>query len=78
MILLREAREEAKLTQKQLAELSNVPQQTISAIESGARIPGADTLYQLSMALGKKMDDLYVGNVGGNADGSVTGRECAQ
>ena len=86
MILLREAREEAKLTQKQLAELSNVPQQTISAIESGARMPGADTLYQLSAALGQNMDDLYVGNaggnVGGNADGSaggsVAGRECAR
>ncbi len=59
MILLREAREEAGLTQKQLAELSNVPQQTISAIESGSRMPGADTLYNLASALHKRMDDLY-------------------
>lgn len=60
MILLKEAREKAGLSQKQLAELSRVPQQTISAIESGERkSPGADTLYLLSSALGKKMDDLY-------------------
>ena len=60
MILLKEAREKAGLSQKQLAELSKVPQQTISAIESGDRKnPGAETLYLLSAALGKKMDDLY-------------------
>lgn len=59
MIRLLAAREEAGITQKQLAELANVPQQTISAIENGDRMPGADTLYKLATALGKKMDDLY-------------------
>ncbi len=60
MILLKDAREEKKLSQKKLAELSGVPQQTISAIESGAREnTGADTLYRLATALDKKMDDLY-------------------
>ena len=77
MILLREAREEAKLTQRQLAELSNVPQQTISAIESGARMPGADTLYQLATALHKRMDDLYVGNACRDTGGNLAGQEGA-
>lgn len=61
VILLKTAREKAKLSQKQLAELSKVPQQTISAIESGTRgNPGADTLYRLANALGMTMDELYV------------------
>lgn len=60
MILLKKAREEAGLTQKQLAELSKVPQQTISSIESGARNPGVDTLYRLCVTLHKKMDEIYV------------------
>lgn len=61
MILLKTARENARLSQKQLAELSKVPQQTISAIESGTRgNPGADTLYRLANALGMTMDELYV------------------
>lgn len=76
MILLREAREEAKLTQKQLAELSNVPQQTISAIENGGRMPGADTLYQLATALHKRMDDLYVGNACRDTGGGLVEQEC--
>ena len=61
MIRLREFREAANLSQIQLAELSNVPQQTISAIESGVRTnPTSDTLYALSAALHKTMDEMYV------------------
>ena len=59
MILLKEKREQKNLSQKQLAELSKVPQQTISAIESLGRNPGADTLYLLAVALGTTMDELY-------------------
>ena len=60
MILLREAREAAGLTQAELSKLANVPQQTISAIESHERKnPGTDTLYRLAKALGVSMDSLY-------------------
>lgn len=60
MILLKEIREKAKLSQKQLAELSKIPQQTISSIESGSRPnPGILTLYPIAQALGCSVDDLY-------------------
>ena len=48
MILLREKRLEKELSQKELAELSGVPQQNISAYEAGSRMPGADALYALA------------------------------
>ena len=61
MILLREKREAAGLTQIQLADMAGVPQQTISAIELRAREnPTVDTLYRLSRALGCTMDEMYV------------------
>ena len=59
MILLKKYREKAGLSQNQLAELSNLPQQTISAIESGARKnPGVETLLPLARAMGCLVDDL--------------------
>lgn len=61
MILLREAREKKKMSQKQLSTLSGVLQQTISSIESGARRnPGVETLAPLARVLECKIDDLYV------------------
>lgn len=60
MILLKQAREDAKLSQLELSRKSGVPQQTISSIESGARTnPGIETMYALAAALGKKIDDLF-------------------
>jgi len=60
LILLKEKREERKLSQYQLAALSGVPQQTISAIESHKRVnPGVETLYPLARALNCLVDDLY-------------------
>ena len=60
MILLREMREKKKLSQYQLAVISGVPQQTISAIESRKRLnPGVETLYPLAKALDCLVDDLY-------------------
>lgn len=60
MILLREMREKKKLSQYQLAVMSGVPQQTISAIESRKRVnPGVETLYPLAKALDCLVDDLY-------------------
>lgn len=59
MILLRDAREKAGLSQKRLSEMSKVPQQTISAIESGERKnPGVETLLPLARAMGCLVDDL--------------------
>lgn len=59
MILLKEAREKAGLSQIQLAELSKVPQQTISAIESLVRKnPGIETMAPIAKALGCSLDDL--------------------
>lgn len=50
-----------RLTQKELSELSGVPQQTISAIETGARRdPGASTLAMIAKALKCTVDDLIV------------------
>ncbi len=61
MIRLRKIREEKGLSQKRLSELSNVPQQTISAIEKEERPnPGIDTLYRLARALECKMSDIYI------------------
>lgn len=59
MILLKEIREQKKLSQYQLASLSGVPQQTISAIESQKRQnPGVETLYPIAKALGCTVDDV--------------------
>lgn len=74
MVLLRAAREKAGLTQKELAKLANVPQQTISAIESRERKnPGAETLYRLSRALGVPMDSLYGEEAGQSDDPGICG-----
>ena len=60
MIRLQEIREGKKLTQKRLSEISGVPQQTISAIESGVRKnPGILTLRQLASAMDCSIDELY-------------------
>ena len=57
---LLEIREAKHLTQRKLAKDSNVPQQTISAIESGERKnPGILTIRRLANALGCLIDDIY-------------------
>lgn len=50
---IREAREEARLTQAQLAERLNRTQTAVSYWESGKRIPGLDDLMDVSVAVGK-------------------------
>lgn len=59
MTLIKEKRVEKGLSQKELSDLSGVPQQSISAYESGTRMPAADVLYDLARALKTTMDDLY-------------------
>ncbi|HUQ63820.1 MAG TPA: helix-turn-helix transcriptional regulator [Acidimicrobiales bacterium] len=52
---VRAARESRSLTQRQLAEISGVRQSNISAIESGRRLPSADTLNRLIVACGYEL-----------------------
>jgi len=59
MTRLQEYRERRKLTQEQLAAISGVIQQTISAIESGRiKNPRIGTMYLLAKALRCTVDDL--------------------
>lgn len=59
MILLLEMRKKRNMTQQELAEKSGVIQQTISAIESGARNnPGVMTMIKLANALRCSVYDL--------------------
>ena len=50
--LVREARKRAGLTQAALAERADVPQSTVSRIESGARVPSTDLVERLVRAAG--------------------------
>lgn len=49
--LLREARRHARLTQRELAERSGVPQASIARMERGTAMPRSDTLERLAGAL---------------------------
>ena len=49
------AREEARLTQKELAELSGLTQSNISNIESRSNRPTIATLKKIADALGKRL-----------------------
>lgn len=49
-VLVRRAREDAGLSQRQLAALSGVRQPNLAAIESGARKPGHDVLDRILRA----------------------------
>lgn len=49
---VRAVRTARSLTQKELAETSGVRQANISAIESGRRVPSADTLNRLLVSCG--------------------------
>ncbi|MEP6623710.1 MAG: helix-turn-helix domain-containing protein [Acidimicrobiia bacterium] len=52
---IRDARRERGLTQTQLAEISGIRQPNISAIESGRRLPSADTLLRLLVSCGGEL-----------------------
>lgn len=53
---IRKLREEASLTQDQLAEKTGLLKQNISRIESGKYSTGQDILSKIATALGKKLD----------------------
>lgn len=60
MMMLRQARERAGLTQQELATRSGVQQQAISQIERDPeKCPRIDTVYALSIGCGCSMYDLY-------------------
>jgi transcriptional regulator with XRE-family HTH domain len=51
-------REQKRLTQERLAELSGFSQQYISGLENGRRNPSIVSLYELAKALGVSHMDL--------------------
>lgn len=55
---LKKIRKEKGITQKKLAELSNVRQSTISTIERG-QMPKTGTLEKIAKALGVKVSELW-------------------
>jgi DNA-binding XRE family transcriptional regulator len=74
MTSLQEAREQKNLTVAQLAALSNVAEETINAIESGAQRPSITTALKLSRVLEipanqiREFIVLLTGPLGGGVD----------
>lgn len=56
---LKQARNERKLSQSQLAELVGVSRNTISSIETGQFNPTAKLALVLCIALDKKFEELF-------------------
>ncbi len=56
---LKEARNEKKLSQAQLAKMVGVSRNTISSIETGQFNPTAKLALVLCIALDKKFEDLF-------------------
>ncbi len=53
--LLRQARTQARLTQRELARLGGIAPTLVSAYENGRRQPAADTLLRLLEAAGSRL-----------------------
>ncbi len=53
--MLIQARIEAGLTQKELAEKSGIRQSNISRVENGTVMPTMQTLYAIAKGTGKKL-----------------------
>ena len=56
---LKESRNEAKLSQQQLADMVGVSRNTISSIETGQFNPTAKLALILCIALDKKFEELF-------------------
>lgn len=56
---IKEARESAGLTIRELAAKAGVAVNTISLIEGGKSVPRADILRKIANALGRSMDELW-------------------
>ena len=57
--IIKASRLSAGLTQKQVAEFLNRPQQTIASWETGKSQPDANTLFVLFQILGRSIDDAF-------------------
>src|SRR5436189_6167217 len=57
---IREQREQAKISMRQLAQSSGISNPYLSQIERGLRKPSADILQQLAKALSISAETLYV------------------
>lgn len=57
---LRQARLEAKLSQQTVARLANIPQPTVSLIETGRLIPLPEHLDRLATTLGVPSTELLL------------------
>lgn len=55
---VKKIRKDRNISQKELADKSNVAQQTISNIETGRNEPNADTIRLLAVALGVSQSEL--------------------
>lgn len=60
---IRDAREQAHLTQEQLAELVDISPTHMSVIERGVKTPKLDTFVRIANALGVSADALLQGGV---------------
>jgi DNA-binding XRE family transcriptional regulator len=58
--LLIKARNDAGISQQQLAEASGIKQPNISAIEKGTRAPSIETLSKIAKGLGKRLKIEFV------------------
>ena len=56
---IKEARESAGLTIRELAAKAGVAVNTVSLIEGGKSVPRADILRKIANALGRSMDELW-------------------
>ena len=56
---LKEARQEKKLSQQELADMVGVSRNTISSLETGQYEPSAKLAYVLCIALEMKFEDLF-------------------
>lgn len=59
LVRVRERRREVGLTQSQLAELTGISRQALSAIEAGRQSPSTVVSLGLARALGSSVDDLF-------------------
>ena len=57
--IIKASRLSAGLTQKQVAEFLNRPQQTIASWETGKSQPDANALFVLFQILGRSIDDAF-------------------
>jgi transcriptional regulator with XRE-family HTH domain len=58
--IIEKKRKQKRLSQRELSYLSGIPQTTISSVERGIKMPGIDTLYALSEALGITVDEILI------------------